>query len=214
VGSAGAAAATTSRSNDHAVAALREPGRFFDALYRRVLRESAPHLRCMCLRGMSRVYEVHWRSIGPFDDTDYIVFLLSQSSHAEVRDRLLLLLRTLALHPVNCEKMINPDCLELLVDLLTTAHTTDLEQRTGGPALGAGGKSGAGLLMLTNAPGGSGAPGAGDPDAAPQANPNPKESLRMWYYRALRADLASPEEKPEKERCATHAVAQFEIRRA
>jgi hypothetical protein len=70
------------------------------------------------------VYEKHSKAIGAFDDTDYMVYLMSQTPHAEVRDRLLLLLGALSVHPMNCEKMINPDCMELLVDLLTTAHTT------------------------------------------------------------------------------------------
>jgi hypothetical protein len=96
--------------------------RFFDALYRRVLRETAPNLKCMCLRGMTRVYEKHFKIIGPFDDTDYMVYLLSQANHSEVRDRLLLLLLALSVNTQNCEKMINPDCLELLVDLLTTVR--------------------------------------------------------------------------------------------
>jgi len=78
------------------------------------------------------------------------VYLLSTTTHAEVRDRLLLLLNSLAVNPINCEKMINPDCLELLVDLLTTAHTTDVEQRAM-PVL----KGGASLLLLTNAPPGA-----------------------------------------------------------
>jgi hypothetical protein len=151
-----------------------------------------------------------------------MVYLMSQTQHAEVRDRLLLLLSSLSVHPMNCEKMINPDCMELLVDLLTTAHTTDLEQRSGGPAMAlgggkAGGVGGGGLLMLTNGSGGGsgasaagtaafgggaaggGLPSDGDGDAgAPQANPNPKESLRMWYYRASKADVEPGEVKLER----------------
>lgn len=200
-------------AGDASVATLREPGRFFDALYRRVLREVAPHLKCMCLRGMARVYERHYRTIGPFEDTDYMVYLLSTSMHAEVRDRLLLLLLALSAHPLNCEKLINPDALELLVDLLTTAHTTDVEQRAAPMPLS---KGGAQMLMLTNAaPGsgydaGSGAPSSsggpagaggegGEPASAAVSAPpsNPKESMKIWHYRAAKADLA-PGEKPEK----------------
>ena len=72
-------------SGEASVTNLRDPGRFFDALYRRVLRENAPNLKCMCLRGMTRVYEKHSATIGSFEDTDYVVFLLSQTQHAEVR---------------------------------------------------------------------------------------------------------------------------------
>ena len=185
-------------AGDASVSTLRDPARFFDALYRRVLRETAPNLKCMCLRGMTRVYEKHWRTIGPFDDTDYMVYLLSQTQSAEVRDRLLVLLVSLSQHPFNCEKMINPDCLELLVDLLTTAHTTESELRALPSLKAAGGNQ----LMLGDAlpgsvpkSGGGGADGE-EADAA-AANSNPKESLKIWHYRAKKADLAAGE-KPEK----------------
>lgn len=176
-------------AGDASLAALREPPRFFDALYRRVLRENAPNLKCMCLRGMTRVYDRHHKVIGHFDDTDYIVYLLSTTNHAEVRDRLLMLLLTLTVNPLNSEKMINPDCLELLVDLLTTAHTQENEQRAM-PTLKAGGG-----LLLTDA-----APGAykqeeENPESA--AATNAKESMKVWHYRAKKVDL-QPGEKPEK----------------
>jgi len=132
-----------------AVAALRDPSNFFDALYRRVLRETAPPLRSMCLLGMERVYSHHWKAIGPFEDTDYMVWLLSNEDHATVRDHLLQLVASLSTHPVNCEKLINQDCMELIVDLLTTAHTTDVDQRVM-PVLGSGGKGG-GLMLLGDA---------------------------------------------------------------
>ena len=164
-----------------------------------MLRETAPNLKCMCLRGMTRVYERHSAAIGAFEDTDYIVFLLSQAQHAEVclalpssprphtpgltsfcppqvRDRLLLLLLALSTHPLNCEKLINPDCLELLVDLLTTAHTTDPELRATA-SLASGGSS---LLLLTNAPPGFSVPGGGAEGRQEVAeNLNPKESLKV-----------------------------------
>lgn len=136
-----------------------------------------------------------------------------------MRDRLLLLLLALSTHPLNCEKLINPDCLELLVDLLTTAHTTDPELRATA-SLAAGGAS---LLLLTNAPPGFSVPKDGDREEVAE-NANAKESLKVrrggrrgrrrwweahppppsplllrqvWHYRALKADLA-PGEKSEK----------------
>jgi len=175
-------------AGDASVAALREPARFFDALYRRVLRENAPNLKCMCLRGMTRVYERHHKVIGPFDDTDYIVYLLSTATHSEVRDRLLLLLLALSVNTINSEKMINPDCLELLVDLLTTAHTQENEQRAM-PAL----KAGAALLLTDATPGT--VKQEDNPETA--AATNPKESMKLWHYRAKKVDL-QPGEKPEK----------------
>ena len=185
-------------AGDASVISLREPARFFDALYRRVLRETAPNLKCMCLRGMTRVYEKHGKAIGGFDDTDYLVYLMSQTQHAEIRDRLLLLLSALSCHPLNCEKMINPDCIELLVDLLTTAHTTDNELRAT-PSLKA--SSGASLLLTDAAPGSfpkqQQSSEGGSEEKSAEVNLNPKESLKIWHYRARKGDLAAGE-KPEK----------------
>jgi DnaJ homolog subfamily C member 13 len=189
-------------AGEQSVVNLREPGRFFDALYRRVLRENASNLKCVCLRGMSRVYERHWKTIGVFEDTDYVVYLLSQSQHAEVRDRLLLLLLSLSNHPLNCEKMINPECLELLVDLLTTAHTQENEQRAM-PTLKAGAANG---LLLTDASASSSLRQKSEDDpvegeeggeAKAAVASNPKESVKIWHYRAKKQDL-QPGEKPEK----------------
>ena len=78
-----------------------------------------------------------------------MVWLLAQEDHATVRDHLLQLVAALSTHPVNCEKLINQDCIELIVDLLTTAHTTEVDQRVM-PVLGSGGKGG-GLMLLGDA---------------------------------------------------------------
>lgn len=175
-------------ASESMVQSLPDAPAFFNALYRRVLRETAPSLQSLCLRALARVYDVHWKEIGAFEDTDYMVYLLANTMHAEVRDRLLLFLLSLSKHPLNCEKMISPDCLELLVDLLTTAHTHDNELRAVA-TLQAGS-----TLMLTDAPIGS-MPETNRPEEA--ENSNPKESKKIWHYRARRADL-QPGEKPEK----------------
>lgn len=47
----------------------------------------------------------------------------------QVRDWVLVLLKALVLEPMNAEALINRDCLELLVDLMTTAHTHEITQR-------------------------------------------------------------------------------------
>ena len=100
-------------TGDALVTSLREPARFFDALYRRFLRESAPNLHALCLRGMSRVFRKHWRAIGEFEDTEHIIYLLRQSTHQEVSDRLLELLEALCEEPRNAEKLINEECLQV-----------------------------------------------------------------------------------------------------
>jgi hypothetical protein len=102
-------------AGDALVTSLREPARFFDALYRRFLRESAPNLHALCLRGMSRVFRKHYKVIGEFEDTEHIIFLLRQSTHQEVSDRLLELLEALAEVPHNAEKLINEECLQVRV---------------------------------------------------------------------------------------------------
>ena len=100
-------------TGDALVTSLREPARFFDALYRRFLRESAPNLHALCLRGMSRVFRKHWRAIGEVEDTEHIIYLLRQSTHQEVSDRLLELLEALGEEPRNAEKLINEECLQV-----------------------------------------------------------------------------------------------------
>jgi hypothetical protein len=100
-------------AGDALVTSLREPARFFDALYRRFLRESAPNLHALCLRGMSRVFRKHYKVIGEFEDTEHIIYLLRQSTHQEVSDRLLELLEALAEEPRNAEKLINEECLQV-----------------------------------------------------------------------------------------------------
>jgi hypothetical protein len=108
-------------AGDALVTSLREPARFFDALYRRFLRESAPNLHALCLRGMARVYRKHRRAIGEFEDTEHIIYLLLQSTHQEVSDRLLELLDALGEEPLNAEKMINEECLQVGFALLLRA---------------------------------------------------------------------------------------------
>jgi DnaJ homolog subfamily C member 13 len=179
-----------------AVADLRNPDRFFDALYRRVLRERAPSLRGMCLKGMALVYEQHWKTIGPFEDTDYILWLISEENDNGVRDRLLLLAEALALHPINCEKLINGDCLELVVDLMTTAHTMSMERRVT-PQL----KVGSGLLLRdatateVDSMGGSGLSSDGHATSHGGSSSLPKQAtIQVWHYRA------DPRDVPEGEK--------------
>ena len=175
------------------VRSLREPSVFWDALYRRALRETAPNLKSMCLKGMARVYEVHWKVLGPFEDTDYIVWMLAQTWNNNVRDHLLLLLHALALHPINCEKMINDDAMRLFVDLLATAHTVDSDRRAMPVA-----KVGGGLLLTDGSAGGRSS------GAAPGAPPVPSDegaaseveghSMKVWHYQASARDLREGEE--------------------
>lgn len=176
------------------VRSLREATAFFDALYRRTLRETAPNLKSMCLKGMARVYEVHYRTIGPFEDTDYIVWMLSQTWNNNVRDHLLLLLHSLALHPVNCEKMVNDDALRLFVDLLATAHTVDDDRRAMPVA-----RIGAGLLLTDGRSKGGAAPGAAPSsptgeDGEGEEGTTKGESMKVWHYQARPQDLHEGEE--------------------
>lgn len=188
-------------SGDSSVKGLRHPVQFFDALYRRALRESAPNLKSLCLRGMARTYALHWQVIGAFEDTDYIVWMLATSMNAGVRDHLLLLLQALARHPVNCEKMVNPDALQLMVDLLTTAHTQDIERRVTALSTVGGG------LMLrdaTAAEKGSLSPGHAaasrsdaDADGSPAGSAEKPSDMKIWHYRADKAHVPAGE-KPER----------------
>lgn len=46
-------------------------------------------MKCMCLQAMSLVYGLHHQDIGPFNDSRYIVTMLSRTSDKLERDRLL-----------------------------------------------------------------------------------------------------------------------------
>ena len=68
--------------NTNAVKDLREPRRFFMALYHRAMRENAAgsdDLATLCFRCMSLVKQVHHKAVGVFDDTPYIARMLAHT---------------------------------------------------------------------------------------------------------------------------------------
>ena len=185
-------------SGENAVADLRDPRHFFDALYKRVLRETAPNLRSLCLRGMAKVYGKHWEKIGEFEDTDYLVWLMGATPNWEVRDRCLILLQSLAQHDLNAERMITASTMELLVDLMTTAHTQDPEQREL-PTV----RMKAGLLLRdgpedgsaprASAQGGSANENKDGEEGSGAVDLSRKPGMQIWHYRASSKHLKEGE---------------------
>lgn len=49
-------------------------------LYHRFLLTPKPELKSMCLQAMSIVYGQHYKDIGPFSDTKYILGMLDRVS--------------------------------------------------------------------------------------------------------------------------------------
>lgn len=205
----------------NSVKALRTPQKFFDALYRRALRERSASLKALCLRGMTRVYDHFHREIGEFEDTPYIVWMLADTSNNELRDRLIQLLAVLIKEKLNAELMIKQDSLELLVDLLTTAHMQEPAERgvtklqaptalmiTDGsgmragdpsaPAPAGGGGGGAAAAPAPRAERDDGESGSDDEDYGDLGTFTKRgESIAIWFYRAVtKEDIG--EGKPEK----------------
>eukprot|EP01138_Halocafeteria_seosinensis_P006645 gb/GECG01006793.1/.p1 GENE.gb/GECG01006793.1/~~gb/GECG01006793.1/.p1 ORF type:complete len:2790 (+),score=366.62 gb/GECG01006793.1/:1-8370(+) len=176
-------------SGEASVHSLRDPVKFFDSLYKRALRETAPNLKCLCLKGMTRVYKIWHKKIGPFEDTDYMVWTLAQTMNNSVRDNLIQLVDVLTTHPLNSEKLLNSDSLELFVDLLSTAHMEPPEKRTTKTLEKGGG------LLLRDAPSSVGQEGGEDDNN--QETLDPSENVKIWFYTASPKDL-KPGEKPEK----------------
>ena len=119
---------------DGAVRQLRNPAHFFECLYRRFLREKRPSLQALCLRAMSLVHDHHNMKIPPFEDIAHIMRVLATTRHVAIRDRTLLLLRSLVRKKDNAEMILRghvakgaglnvEESLRILVLFMTLAHT-------------------------------------------------------------------------------------------
>jgi hypothetical protein len=119
---------------DGAVRQLRNPAHFFECLYRRFLREKKPSLQALCLRAMALVHDHHNLKIPPFEDIAHILRVLATTRHVAIRDRTLLLLRSLVKKKDNAEMILRghvakgsglnvEESLRILVLFMTLAHT-------------------------------------------------------------------------------------------
>ncbi|KAL0279212.1 UNVERIFIED_CONTAM: hypothetical protein PYX00_000818 [Menopon gallinae] len=95
---------------------------FFNVLYHRFLLTPKPELKSMCLQAMSIVYGQHFKDIGPFSDTKYIVGMLDRCIDKMERDRLIIFLEKLILDKRNIKDILDANGIRILVDLLTLAH--------------------------------------------------------------------------------------------
>lgn len=104
------------------VSAIKKSYEFFNDLYHRFLLTNKINMKCMCLQAMAIVYFRCHEEIGSFNDTRYIVGMLERCTDKLERDRLVLFLNKLILHPRNVKDIMDANGIKILVDLLTLAH--------------------------------------------------------------------------------------------
>ncbi|KAK3083199.1 hypothetical protein FSP39_016526 [Pinctada imbricata] len=102
--------------------AIKKSYEFFNDLYHRFLLTPKIQMKCMCLQAMTIVYGKCHEEIGAFNDTRYIVGMLERCTDKLERDRLVLFLNKLILHPKNVKEIMDANGIKVLVDLLTLAH--------------------------------------------------------------------------------------------
>ncbi|XP_071522873.1 dnaJ homolog subfamily C member 13 isoform X2 [Panulirus ornatus] len=101
---------------------IRKSYEFFNDLYHRFLLTPKVAMKCLCLQAMALVYGLHHKDIGQFNDTRYIVTMLSRTCDKLERDRLLLFLNKLILEKTNVREIVEAGGVRILSDLLTLAH--------------------------------------------------------------------------------------------
>lgn len=101
---------------------IRRSYEFFNDLYHRFLLTPKVTMKCLCLQAMALVYGLHHSDIGAFNDTRYIVTMLSRTCDKLERDRLLLFLNKLILEKANVREVVEAGGVRILSDLLTLAH--------------------------------------------------------------------------------------------
>ncbi|XP_069107344.1 LOW QUALITY PROTEIN: dnaJ homolog subfamily C member 13-like [Argopecten irradians] len=102
--------------------AIKRSYEFFNDLYHRFLLTPKIAMKCMCLQAMTIVYNKCHEEIGAFNDTRYIVGMLERCTDKLERDRLILFLNKLILHPRNVKEIMDANGVKIMVDLLTIAH--------------------------------------------------------------------------------------------
>ncbi|KAK7077105.1 DnaJ subfamily C member 13 [Halocaridina rubra] len=101
---------------------IRKSYEFFNDLYHRFLLTPKVAMKCLCLQAMALVYGLHHKDIGQFNDTRYIITMLSRTCDRSERDRLLLFLNKLILEKANVREIVEAGGVRILADLLTLAH--------------------------------------------------------------------------------------------
>ncbi|CAL4077534.1 unnamed protein product, partial [Meganyctiphanes norvegica] len=101
---------------------IRKSYEFFNDLYHRFLLTPKIAMKCLCLQAMALVYGLHHADIGQFNDTKYIVTMLSRTSDKLERDRLLIFLNQLILEKTNVRDVVEAGGVRVLCDFLTLAH--------------------------------------------------------------------------------------------
>ncbi|XP_068224403.1 dnaJ homolog subfamily C member 13-like [Palaemon carinicauda] len=142
---------------------IRKSYEFFNDLYHRFLLTPKVAMKCLCLQAMALVYGLHHKEVGQFNDTKYIVTMLSRTCDKLERDRLLLFLNKLILEKANVREVVEAGGVRILADLLTLAHLH---------------VSRAIMPTQTNVI-----------EAAPDM---PRDSEKEWYYQGANKERAGP----------------------
>ncbi|VDN50229.1 unnamed protein product [Dracunculus medinensis] len=95
---------------------------FFNNVYHRFLLSAKSEMRCLCLRAMAFTYGRHYLTIGPFQDSKYIVNMLAKCANAGERDHLILLISKLVLNKENVRDLLSAGILPILVDFAVLSH--------------------------------------------------------------------------------------------
>uniref|UniRef100_A0A914BXU0 J domain-containing protein n=1 Tax=Acrobeloides nanus TaxID=290746 RepID=A0A914BXU0_9BILA len=107
---------------DNDATPIHNPMEFFNNVYHRFLLSTRTEMKCICLKAMGVAYERHCITIGSFEDSKFIVSMLSKCINPAERDHLLFLISKLALDKNNVRELIAADVLPLLIDLAVLAH--------------------------------------------------------------------------------------------
>ncbi|KAK8790027.1 hypothetical protein WA158_006807 [Blastocystis sp. Blastoise] len=102
----------------------------FLAIYTRMLREKEYENKILCVRAMVHIYEQNMTDIGSFYEILHLLKLIDTTSNLTYRDHLLVLVKTLCANPDNIDILLRESSttFDLLIDLLTLAHTASAEQ--------------------------------------------------------------------------------------
>ena len=103
------------------------PPEFFTDLYHRFLLSQPINpkqaaMKSMCLQAMTIVYARHYETIGPFNDTKYIITMLDRTTDKYERDRLLMFISKLIANHRNVRDIIDCGGIKILIQLMCLAH--------------------------------------------------------------------------------------------
>ena len=102
----------------------------FLGIYTRMLRETEFDRKILCVRAMNQVYCQYANEIGSFYELEHLFRLVDTTDNLTYRDHLIVLIHTICSNPLNVDTLLSNSnySFNLLIDLLTLAHTASAEQ--------------------------------------------------------------------------------------